>query len=67
MAWLLVQSGLLWLRGPIADLSLSYQSDFHLLGLGFIDTILLWLFASLLGLLGAWLVVGRELRAIEPR
>ena len=67
MAWLLVQGGLWWLRGPIADLSLSYQSDFHLLGLGFLETIVLWLFAAALGLLGAWLVVGRELRAIEPR
>lgn len=67
VAWILVQSGLWWLSGPIADLSQSYQSDFHLLGLGFIDTIVLWLFAAMLGLLGAWLVVGRELRAIEPR
>lgn len=67
VAWLLVQSGLWWLRGPIAELALSYQSGFHLLGLGFVDTIVLWLFAGALGLLGAWLVVGRELRAIEPR
>jgi cell division transport system permease protein len=67
MAWLLVQGGLWWLRGPIEKLSVSYQSDFHLLGLGFLETIVLWLFAAALGLLGAWLVVGRELRAIEPR
>ncbi|MBQ0760703.1 MAG: cell division transport system permease protein [Zhongshania sp.] len=66
-AWLLVQCGLWWLSSPITELSLSYQSDFHLLGLGFVDTIILWLFAAGLGLLGAWLVVGRELRAIEPR
>ncbi|WP_235035550.1 permease-like cell division protein FtsX [Zhongshania aliphaticivorans] len=66
-AWILVQAGLIWLSGPISDLSHSYQSDFHLLGLGFLDTIILWLFSGLLGLFGAWLVVGRELRAIEPR
>jgi cell division transport system permease protein len=58
----------LWsLRGPIATLSFSYQSDFHLSGLGFFETIVLWLFAAALGLLGAWLVVGRELKSIEPR
>jgi cell division transport system permease protein len=62
-----VQSGLLWLRAPIAELSVSYQSDFQLLGLGVLDSLLLWLFAGGLGLLGAWLVVGRELRAIEPQ
>jgi cell division transport system permease protein len=66
-AWVLVQSGLLWLRAPIAELSVSYQSDFQLLGLGVLDSLLLWLFAGGLGLLGAWLVVGRELRAIEPQ
>ncbi|MEX1668800.1 permease-like cell division protein FtsX [Zhongshania guokunii] len=66
-AWLLVQGGLWWLREPIAELSVSYQSDFHLLGLGVVDSLLLWLFAGGLGLLGAWLVVGRELRAIEPQ
>jgi cell division transport system permease protein len=66
-AWVLVQIGLLWLRAPIAELSVSYQSDFQLLGFGVLDSLLLWLFAGGLGLLGAWLVVGRELRAIEPQ
>jgi cell division transport system permease protein len=66
-AWFLLQAGLLWLRGPIAELSLSYQSHFKLLGLGLVDSLLLCLFAGALGLLGAWLVVGRELSAIEPR
>lgn len=65
-AWFLVQGGLYWLRAPISELSVSYQSDFQLLGLGVLDSLLLWLFAGGLGLLGAWLVVGRELRAIEP-
>ena len=67
LAWLLLQVGLAWLRGPVSSLADLYHSDFSLIGLGFFDTLALWLLASGLGLLGAWLVVGRELRAIEPR
>lgn len=67
VAWILVQAGLIWLSGPVSRLSALYGSEFSLLGLGFIDSLLLWLFGALLGLGGAWLVVGRELRAIEPR
>lgn len=67
VAWLLVQIGLLWLSAPVSRLSALYGSEFSLLGLGVVDSLLLWLFGALLGLGGAWLVVGRELRAIEPR
>ncbi len=67
LAWLLVQGGLVWLAGPVSRLSALYGSEFTLLGLGVINSLLLWLGGSLLGLGGAWLVVGRELRAIEPR
>ena len=67
VAWLIISIGLLWLSGPVAALAGLYQSDFGLQGLGFGDTLLLWLSASLLGLMGAWLAVGRHLGAIEPR
>lgn len=67
LAWVLVQGGLLWLSGPVSRLSALYGSEFTLLGLGVINSLLLWLGGSLLGLGGAWLVVGRELRAIEPQ
>ncbi len=67
LAWLLLQACLLWLRGPVSELSGLYHSDFLLIGLGLGESLLLWLAAAGLGLLGAVLVVGRELRAIEPR
>ncbi|MGJ8686494.1 MAG: permease-like cell division protein FtsX [Spongiibacteraceae bacterium] len=67
LAWLLLQLALIWLRGPVSDLSALYKSPFALQGLGVFDSVMLWFFASILGLVGAWLVVGRELRLIEPR
>lgn len=67
LAWLLLQFCLLWLREPVAALSGLYNSSFALIGLSFIESLLLLLVAAGLGLLGAILVVGRELRAIEPR
>ncbi len=65
-AWLLVQLSLFWLSGPVANLAGHYQSDYALLGLGLGNSAALWLLAAALGLGGAWVVVGRELRAIEP-
>lgn len=67
LGWLLVQGSLLWLKSTVAALSSLYGSDFSLMGLGIVDTLLMWILAAGLGLLGAALVVGRELAAIEPR
>lgn len=67
LAWLLLQLALVWLGGPVGDLSALYKSPFTLQGLGVVGSVGLWSGASCLGLLGAWLVVGRELRLIEPR
>jgi cell division transport system permease protein len=44
-----------------------YHSQYRLLGLGAADSLTLFLLATLLGLAGSWLAVGRHLRAIEPR
>lgn len=67
MSWLLVSISLFWLSGPVAELSGLYQSQFVLQGLGFGQTLLLWLASGLLGLAGAWLAVSRHLGSIEPR
>ncbi len=67
VSWLLVSASLFWLSGPIAELSGLYQSQFVLQGLGFGQTLLLWLASGLLGLAGAWLAVSRHLGSIEPR
>ncbi len=67
LAWVLLQLCLAWLSQPVASLSALYGSQFQLLGLGFVNSVLLVLIGAGLGLLGAVLVVGRELAAIEPR
>ncbi|MEH6578114.1 MAG: permease-like cell division protein FtsX [Amphritea sp.] len=67
LAWLLIQISLLLLDSPIEQLATLYDSRFTLSGLGFAETLLLLLLSILLGLLGAWLAVGRHLRAIQPR
>lgn len=66
MSWIIVNTGLLFLSGPIEQLAGLYQSQFTLQGLGFVDTILLCAVSGLLGLVGAWLAVSRHLGAIEP-
>lgn len=67
VCWITMTIGLFWLSSPIADLAGLYQSQFELQGLGFGQTLLLWLSSAGLGLLGAWLAVGRHLGAIEPK
>ncbi len=67
LAWALISLVLLWLRGPVDRLVHAYSGDFDLSGLGFAYTVLLLLLSGLLGVIGAWLAVGRHLAAIEPR
>ena len=67
LAWLLISLVLLWLSGPVDRLVSAYSGDFDLSGLGFAYTALLLLVSALLGVVGAWLAVGRHLAAIEPR
>jgi cell division transport system permease protein len=66
-AWLIINSLLLWLSGPVSSLVGAYSSQFSLSGLGFLDTLALFLVSAALGLTGAWLAVGRHLSSIEPR
>jgi len=67
LAWLLVNMVIYWLSGSVAELVAAYDGDFGLSGLGFLATLSLGVFSALLGLLGAWLAVGRHLSKIEPR
>ena len=67
LCWVLISISLLWLSGPVAELAGLYQSEFTLQGLGLGRTLLLWFASAMLGLLGAWLAVGRHLGKIEPR
>jgi cell division transport system permease protein len=67
IAWLLVETGFWLLSGPVASLAGLYQSDFSLQTLPFQLLLLLPGGGIVLGLLGAWLAVGRHMKAIEPR
>ncbi len=66
MAWLLVTLSLWLLHGPVQQLSLLYNSNFSLGSLQLVGVFAVLAAGGLLGLLGAWLAVGRHLRDIEP-
>ncbi len=66
LAILLVELAFLQLATPVGQLAGLYQSGFSLQTLALTDNLLLILSGALLGLLGAWLAVGRHMAAIEP-
>jgi cell division transport system permease protein len=66
IAFILVQSSLGVLAGPVSDLAGLYNSSFRLAGMDLPTIGALLGGGLLLGLLGSWLAVGRHLRAIEP-
>ena len=63
----MVQFGLWQLRAPVAQLASLYNSSFSLQTFSIAEALLLLLTGTVLGLIGAWLAVGRHLAAIEPR
>lgn len=64
LAWLLTQGFIVSLLIPVRTLTNLYNSNFHLHGLGFFSTLNLLLCGIALGLIGAWLAIGKHLRAI---
>jgi cell division transport system permease protein len=66
LACLAVAAFFWWLQGPVQDLARLYQSPFRLQGPSSWDLLTLLVTSALLGILGAWLAVGRHLRAIAP-
>jgi len=66
-AAVLVALSLWFLREPVGNLALLYQSAFELRGLGIMGGMNLVILGGLLGLTGAWLAVARHLVRIEPR
>ena len=65
-AVILVQVALWWLGGPIDELLALYNSEESLTSMAASSLIILPVFSGILGLLGAWLAVGRHLGDIEP-
>ncbi|HET8730680.1 MAG TPA: permease-like cell division protein FtsX [Moraxellaceae bacterium] len=66
LACVAVAAFFLWLRGPVADLAHLYDSPFRLQGPGPAGFLGLLVLSAALGILGAWLAVGRHLRAVAP-
>ena len=66
IAWLTLLITLLTINGPVNRLASLYDSQFALQWLSGQMFIALPLFGTLLGVLGAWLAVGRHLNNIEP-
>lgn len=66
LALVIVGIAQLWLTEPISQLAQLYESQLHISGLSFSQSLLLVLSACLLGSLGAWLAVSRHLSEIKP-
>lgn len=66
IAWLTLLLTLLFINGPVNRLAALYDSQFTLSWLSGQMFIALPLFGLVLGVLGAWLAVGRHLDDIEP-
>lgn len=67
VAFLCVELLLGLLSTPVENLTGLYQSSFVLRGFNLFSTELLFLIGIGLGLSGAWLAVGKQLRRIEPK
>lgn len=66
LACLAILAFFAWLTPPAQELAQLYGSNFALTGLSLSTALGLLLTSTLLGIVGAWLAVGRLLRAMEP-
>jgi len=66
-AWILVNVAFLLLTEPVKQLATLYHSHFELMTLDISSGLILLVGSILLGLSGAWIAVGRHLKAIQPR
>ena len=67
LAFLIIQSSLLYLSDPVERLAQSYRSNFALEVLNFGESIGLFALGALLGILGSWVSVWRYLKQIQPK
>ena len=66
LAWILVMIMAIILQGPIDDLSTHYQGVINIHYLGVMDTFILLLITSILGIIGAWMVLHSQVQQIKP-
>ena len=67
LASILLLGSFLWIGQSVAALANLYQSQFQLMGPGLTGISALCSLGALIGLMGAWLAVMQNLRAIEPK
>ncbi|HSQ06622.1 MAG TPA: permease-like cell division protein FtsX [Chromatiaceae bacterium] len=67
LAAALATLALVLIQAPVSRLAGLYGTEFHLAGLDPAALLALFLGGPLLGLIGAWLAVGRHLAACKPR
>ncbi len=65
-AWFIVTIIMLILKQPVENLSRLYDGSFHLLFLGFLDTLMLLFISSVLGVVGSWIVLHFQLKKLKP-
>ncbi|TAK59751.1 permease-like cell division protein FtsX [Methylobacter sp.] len=65
-AWFIVTTIMLILKQPIETLSRLYDNAFHMLFLGFAETLALLFISSLLGVVGSWIVLHFQLQQLKP-
>lgn len=66
IAWILIELSLLYLDQPVRKLAGAYGEQFSLQGLDLLQTLYFWGLGAILGIFGAWIAVGRNIRLIEP-
>jgi cell division transport system permease protein len=66
-AWFIVTIMMLILKQPVEKLSMLYHSSFHLLFMGFFETIALIFVSAGLGITGSWVVVQLQLKKLKIR
>ena len=65
-AWVIITIMLLVLQQPIEKISSLYDGSFEIIFLGFNDTLLFVSVSSLLGVIGAWIVLVFQLQQLKP-
>ncbi len=66
LAWLIITVMMLVLRKPVEKLSALYDGGFTMLFMGLQDSLWLLAISSLLGVVGAWMVLISQLQQIKP-
>ena len=65
-AWFIVTVTMLILKQPVERLSGLYDGAFHILFLGFMETLTLLAISSALGVAGSWIVLHFQLQKLKP-